>query len=82
MQYDLRKSVWDAMDACQQIRGFTTGQTLETFQTDLLLRLAIERLFEIIGEALKRVDDADASFADYLPEMGMIIGMRNRIAHG
>jgi uncharacterized protein with HEPN domain len=82
MFHDVTQSVMDAVDACRAIQEFSKGQTLENYQTDRLRRLAIERLFEILGEALNRVDAADPSFRDQLPEMGNIIGMRNRIAHG
>jgi len=82
MLHDIKKSVWDAVEACQKIQAFTRGHTLETYQADCLYRSAVERQFEILGEALNRVDEADPSFRDYLPDMGKIIGMRNRIAHG
>jgi len=45
-------------------------------------RCAVERQFEILGEAFCRIDDADPLFRDNLPEMGDVIGMRNRIIHG
>jgi len=82
MPHDVKKSVWDAMDACRMIQEFAEGYTLETYQQDYRTRSAIERQFEILGEALNRVNDADPSFRDHLPEMGKVIGMRNRIIHG
>ena len=82
MYHDKIQSVMDAVDACQELQTFTAGQTLESYKTDRLRRLAIERLFEILGEALNRVEDTDPSFRDHLPEMGKVIGMRNRLAHG
>ena len=82
MRYDLRKSVWDAAEACRKIQAFTAGQTLETYLADERLRLAIERLFEILGEAFRRIEDVDPSFRASFSEMGDAIGMRNRLAHG
>ena len=82
MFHDVRKSVWDALNACRMIREFTQGHTLESHRLDRRNRLAIERLFEILGEAFSRIDKADPSFRKYLPEMGNVIGMRNRISHG
>ena len=82
MQHDVKQSVWDAADACRMIQAFAEGYTLETYQFDWRTRSAIERQFITLGEALKRVDDADPSFCDYLPEMGDVIGMRNRLTHG
>ena len=82
MPHDVKKSVWDAMKACRAIQEFSTGQTLETYQSDLMLRSAVERQFEILGEAFNRIDDVDPSFRDRFSEMGDSIGMRNRISHG
>ena len=82
MYHDIIQSVMDAVDACRALQEFTTGQTLESYRADRLRRLAVERLFEILGEAMNRVDEADPLFREYLPEMGKIIGTRNRIAHG
>ena len=82
MKHDVRKSVWDAMKACQAIQEFASGQTLEVYQTDLKLRSAIERQFEILGEAFNRIDDVDLRFRNRFSEMGEAIGMRNRISHG
>jgi uncharacterized protein with HEPN domain len=43
---------------------------------------ALERKFEILGEALNRAEQSDPELADHLPELRRIIGMRNRIIHG
>ena len=61
---------------------YTTGLTLAAYQEDEMRRLAVERLFEILGEAFNRMDDADPSLRDHFPEMGKVIGARNRIIHG
>jgi uncharacterized protein with HEPN domain len=82
MYHDVTKSVMDAVGACQAIQEFTKGHTLETYQADYMRRCAVERQFEILGEAFCRIDDADPLFRDNLPEMGDVIGMRNRIIHG
>ena len=82
MLYDIRKSVWDAAEACRKIQAYTARQTLEMYLADNMRRLAIERLFGILGEAFNRIDDADPSFRDHISEMGNVIGMRNRLAHG
>jgi len=82
MPHNLQKSVFDALNACRLIQEFTTGQTFETYQADIMRRSAVERQFEILGEAFNRIDDIDLLFRDHLPEMGKVIGMRNRITHG
>jgi uncharacterized protein with HEPN domain len=45
-----------------------------------MLRRAIEREFEIIGEALNRIDKIDQTLD--IKSKKQIIGMRNRVIHG
>ncbi len=82
MKNTLKKCLVDALNACHAIHAFTETQTLETYQGDLLLRSAVERQFEIVGEALGRAEAADPEVVHLLPEIRRIIGLRNRIIHG
>ena len=82
MPHDVKKSAWDAVAACQSIRAATAGLDFEAYDNTELVRLATERAFEILGEALKRAGEADPSFKDRFPEMRTSVDMRNRIAHG
>ena len=82
MPHEIKKSVWDAWNACRLIREFNAGQTLANYIENCLLRSAIERQFEILGEAFKRIDEVDLSFRGRFSEMGDAIGMRNRLSHG
>jgi uncharacterized protein with HEPN domain len=82
MYRDAEKSAMDALEACRTIEEFSAGHTLASYQSSRLLRSAVERQFEILGEALNRIDNADPSLRNCFPEMGAVIGMRNRIIHG
>ena len=82
MPYDVKQSVMDAVEACQKIQEYTAGHTLESYRQNSLRVDAVERRFEILGEAFNRIITADPSFRDHFPEVGKIIGARNRIAHG
>jgi len=82
MPHDVKKSVWDAAKACRSIQNAMAGLDLEMYCNAEVPRLATERAFEILGEALRRVDEADPSFKKNFPEMRSSINMRNRIAHG
>ena len=42
----------------------------------------IERLLEIVGEALNRAQRDEPALAEGIPELRKIVGMRNRIIHG
>ncbi|MBN9215574.1 MAG: DUF86 domain-containing protein [Microbacterium sp.] len=55
--------------------------TKERFFAELLLRSAVERQLEILGEALVRLRRDDPHLADRISDLRKIIGMRNILAH-
>lgn len=81
MQPESAARVWDADQAARAIAGFVEGRTQGEFLDDLLLRSAVERQLEILGEALKRLRKDDPATAARVPEADRVIGMRNAIAH-
>lgn len=64
------------------IERFLEGLSLCDYEGDALVRSAVERQFEIVGEALGRALRADPRLEDRLPEAPAAIGLRNVIAHG
>ena len=68
--------VWDALQAVRALRRFTQGVSEEEYLSDLMLSSAVERQFEILGEALNRVRRSDPQTADKSPDSHRIIGMR------
>lgn len=72
----------DAADAAARIAQWTASSTLADYERDHLLRSAVERNFEIVGEALLRIERHDPATAARIPDYRKIIGFRNRIAHG
>lgn len=82
MNDETKRRLLDALEACRAIQKFSAGTDYERFVRDELLRAALERKFEILGEALNRAEQSDPELADRLPELRRIIGMRNRIIHG
>jgi uncharacterized protein with HEPN domain len=72
--------VWDMWDAARAIQEFISGKTLHHYQNDRMLRGAVERYLEIIGEAAHRVS---LDFQANHPEIPWrrIIAQRHVIAH-
>jgi uncharacterized protein with HEPN domain len=83
MPHSSRKLLLDIIFSCEETMGFTKGKNYVEFQEDRMLQLAIEREFEIIGEALYRLEKIEPmKLLDKIPEYGKIVGFRNIIAHG
>jgi len=72
----------DIRHAAQQIQNFTSGRSLNDYQTDELLRAGVERQFILIGEALSRLEKVDAGLAMQITDFRRIIGFRNVLVHG
>jgi uncharacterized protein with HEPN domain len=82
MPHDARKYLFDALSACDAIAEFTQRKSLDDYLDELILRSAVERQFEILGEAFSKLDSIAPDYRDQYTDMGKIIGMRNRIIHG
>ena len=57
------KWLQDIADACALIQRATQGRTFASYDQDALIRSAVERNFEIIGEALNRIRRTDPDTA-------------------
>ena len=82
MRRDARCYLWDALKAVEAVQSFLRGRTYEAFVEDDLLRSAVERQLEIIGEALSRLAKVDPQIADNVAELRRIIAFRNILVHG
>ena len=77
-------NLWDMIEAARAVVEFTEGLSLEEFlaadQKKQILRLAVERELEIIGEAARRIS---SSYRKAHPEIPWkaIVGLRNVISH-
>lgn len=72
----------DIASACSFILQQSGTRSLPDYKDDLLVRSAIERNFEITGEALTRLEPTDPVSAGRISNYRKIIGFRNRLAHG
>ena len=69
-------------DAVSFVPSVTDGRTLEEYAGDRLLRQAVERNLEIIGEAVGRLRRGDPETASRLSEHERIMAFRNVLIHG
>ena len=76
------KALEDIRDAAAFIIEVTAGVTLDGYCRDRLLRQAVERNFEIIGEAAKRLATHDPATAERIADHRQIIAFRNVLIHG
>ena len=74
--------LWDARNAVDAIVRFTRDKTYDAFLADDLLRSALERQFEIIGEALRQLLQVDADLAARIPDLRRIVAFRNTLVQG
>lgn len=82
MTVETKKLLLDVREAGDSILAHTAGKTLADYAADRFFRRAVEREFEIIGEALNRLARMDAATAERITEMRRIVDFRNRIIHG
>jgi uncharacterized protein with HEPN domain len=81
MRREALKRLHDALEAIEAIERFIESCTLDHYLENELIQSAVERKFEIIGEALKRAQEADTSVLDVISDLRRIVGTRNRIIH-
>ena len=55
MEHDPRAWLWDVRLAADSIATFVQGRSFADYAGELMLRSAVERQFEIAGEALTRL---------------------------
>ncbi|MGD0015190.1 MAG: HepT-like ribonuclease domain-containing protein [Bryobacteraceae bacterium] len=78
---EVRKFLFDIAQACQLLTEFVSGKTYEDYRVDALVRSAVERQFEIIGEALRAAVQSSPELAGRITHASRIIAFRNRLIH-
>lgn len=82
MRLEVKKYLADIQVACQRLVRFTAGKELEDYVGDEMLQSAVERQFEIIGEALNCALRIDPGMGASISDTRRIIAFRNRLIHG
>ena len=82
MQPEIHKLLLDIQSALLEIQEFTAGMNLSSYQVDSKSKAAVERKFEIIGEACSRFRSDFPEEFEKIRNGHQIIGLRNRLIHG
>jgi uncharacterized protein with HEPN domain len=78
----MRKYLYDIVQACELLVQFIEGKALSDYSSDPMLRSAVERQFEVIGEALNQALRLDPDLSERISDTKRIIAFRNRLIHG
>jgi uncharacterized protein with HEPN domain len=70
----------DIVDAISDIESFTNGVDFQSFQSNKEKILAVVKLLEIIGEAVKKIPDNKRSNYPKIPWQA-VAGMRDILVH-
>lgn len=72
--------LWDMLDAAREARDLISGLSYDELMSQKIIRLALERVLEITGEAARNVSPRRRDRHATIRWQG-IIGLRNAIAH-
>lgn len=83
MDERILKWLYDIKIAIEEIDGYFENQEKDFFQyrKNIMLKRAIERNLEIIGEAVNRILKSDHSFENLISNAKAIIALRNQVIH-
>ncbi len=82
MRREPQAYLWDVREAADAILEFTLGFCLDDYLADRKLRSAVERQFEILGEALNQLSKVAPEVAIRVPDLPQIVAFRNLLIHG
>lgn len=76
------KRLHDAFAAANELQRIGATHSRKEFLDDYILQLAVWKLVEIVGEALRQAEIVEPGVKDLVPDLRRIVDTRNRIAHG
>ncbi len=81
MDERILKWLYDIRDAISEIESYFDGipKDINQYKTNTILKRAVERDLEIIGEAVSRILKQDEDFP--IENANRIVGLRNQIIH-
>jgi uncharacterized protein with HEPN domain len=81
MERDARSYLWDIQEAASAVSRFTANMDASGYAENEIVRAAVERKFEIIGEALTQLAKRDPALMRRVPDFRDIIAFRNLLIH-
>ncbi len=81
MQADLRMYLRDISDALAELEEYTAGKTQADYFAERQLRRSVERVFEIIGEAMSKMIHRFPESSTRIDDARNIADFRNVLAH-
>ena len=79
MKDEVKKCLHDVLIASDEIMDFTADIKFEDYTKNKLVQKAVEREFEIIGEALNKILKVDSAIV--ITDSRKIVNLRNYIIH-
>ncbi|WP_048438654.1 DUF86 domain-containing protein [Caenimonas sp. SL110] len=81
MERDPRSWLWDVQTAASDIESFVAGLDAAGYAASAIAHSAVERKFEIIGEALNQLSKANPALANRIQDLPQIVAFRNQLIH-
>ena len=81
MNDELADLLTDILVECNSIKEFVADYSFESYQKDKKTRFAVERCFEVIGEALSRIGRIDKNVLESIRDYRAIRSFRNILVH-
>ena len=82
MKTEALAHLYDLLHAGQTVKRFVQDKTLSDYENDELLRSAVERKFEIMGEAMNRIHHDTPELVSEIRNYRELISFRNILIHG
>ena len=81
MNIEIKKYLFDIKESINSIEKYLgKDRDFNVYLSNKMMRRAVEREFEIIGEAMSKIEKIDSNIQ--ISSKKQIINMRNRVIHG
>ncbi len=81
MRPESLKYLYDVLQAADVIGEMCAGETYRQYAESIMFRSAVERQFEIAGEALSQLGKLDSETFERVPDARQIVSFRNFLIH-